>query len=88
MTDDTKKSLKERSKLTKTYYKNDQQKIDYDKALEKSADCVKKITQGKNDYINKMTDQLQNSSTAPKTYWAILSRLLYKKNSSDTITIG
>ena len=69
-----KKSLKERSKLTKTYYKNGQQKIDY----EKSADCTKKITQAKNDCINKMTDKLQNPSTAPKTYWAILSRLLYK----------
>ena len=33
MTDDIKKSLKERSKLTKTCYKNGQQKIDYDKVL-------------------------------------------------------
>ena len=70
--------MKERSKLTKTNYKNGQQKIDYDKVLEQSADCAKKITQAKNDYINKMTDK-QNPSTASKTYWAILSRLLYKK---------
>ena len=70
--------MKERSKLTKTNYKNGQQKIDYDKVLEQSADCAKKITQAKNDYINKMTDK-QNLSTASKTYWAILSRLLYKK---------
>ena len=47
--------------------------------LEKSADCTKKITQAKNDYINKMTDKLQNPSTASKTYWAILSCLLYNK---------
>ena len=26
-----------------------------------------------------MTDKIQNPSTAPKRYWAILSRLLYKK---------
>ena len=26
-----------------------------------------------------MTDKLQNPSTAPKTYWAILSHLLYNK---------
>ena len=26
-----------------------------------------------------MTDKLPNPSTAPKTYWAILSRLLYNK---------
>ena len=88
MTDDIKKPLKERSKLTKTYYKNGQQIIDYDKVLETSADCTKKITQAKNDCNNKMTDKLQNSSAAPKTYWAILSRLLYKKNSSNTTTIG
>ena len=87
MTDDIKKPLKECSKLTKTYYKNGQQIIDYDKVLENSADCTNKITQAKNDYINKMTDKLQNSSAALKTYWAILSRLLYKKNSSNTFTI-
>ena len=79
MTHDIKNSLKERSELTKTYYKNSQQKNDYDKVLEKSADCTKKITQAKNDHINKMTDKLQNPSNAPKTYWAILSCLLYKK---------
>ena len=88
MTDDIKKSLKERSKLTKTYHKNGQQKIDYDKVLEKFADCTKKSTRAKNDYINKMADKLQNLSTAPKRYWAILSRLLYKKDSSNTTTIG
>ena len=44
-------------------------------AIRKSADCTKKTTQAKNDYI----DQLQNLSTAPKIYWAILSRLLCNK---------
>ena len=89
MTDDIKKSLKERSKLRKIYYKDGQQKIDYDKVLEKSADCTKKITQAKNDYINKMTDKIKNPSTAPKTYWSILSCLLYKKrDSSNTTTVG
>ena len=71
--------MKERSKLTKSYYKNGQQKCDYDKVLENFADCTNKITQAKNDYINKMTEKLQNPSAAPKTYWAILSRLLYNK---------
>ena len=79
MTDDIKKLLKEHPKLTKSYYKNCQQESNYDKVLEKSADCTKKITQAKNDYINKMTDKLQNPSTASKTYWAILSCLLYNK---------
>ena len=58
MADDIKKSLKERSKLTKSYYKNGQQKSDYDRVLEKSADFTKEIAQAKNDYINKMTDKL------------------------------
>ena len=57
--------------------------MDYDKVLEKSTDCTKKITEAKNGYINKITDKLQTPSTAPKTYLAIQSRLLYKKNSSN-----
>ena len=69
MTDDIKKSLKERSKLTKSYYKNSQQESDY----------TKKIIQAKNHYINKMTDKLQNPSTAPRTCWAILSHLRYNQ---------
>ena len=80
MTDDITKSLKERSKLAKSCYKNGQRKIDYNKLLEKSADCTKKITQAKNDYISKMTDIFQNPSIAAKTFWAILSRLLYDKS--------
>ena len=40
MTDDIKKSLKERFKITKNYYKNSQQENDYDKVLEKSAESV------------------------------------------------
>ena len=79
MTDDIKKSLKERSELTKSCYKNGQQRIDHDKVLEKSAACTKKIIQAKSDYIYKMTDKLQNPSIASKTDWAILSRLLYDK---------
>ena len=47
--------------------------------LEKSANCTKKITQAKNDYEKKMTDKFQNPSTPLKTYWPILSRLLYNK---------
>ena len=52
MTHDIKKSFKEHSKLTKSYYKNGLLKSDFDKMLEKSGDCNKKTTQAKNDYIN------------------------------------
>ena len=49
MTDKIQKSLKERSKLTKSYYKNGQQKNDYYKVLKKPVDCTKKITAAKID---------------------------------------
>ena len=44
MTDDVKKYLKKRSKSTKSYYKNGQQKSDYDKVLGKSTDCSRKYS--------------------------------------------
>ena len=65
--------------MTKCYYKNGQKKSDFEKLLEKSSDCTKEILEAKNNYILKMTTKLQDPKTAAKTYWAILSRLLYKK---------
>ena len=41
MTNNIKRSLKERSTLTKCYYKNSQKKSDYEKLLEKSSDSTK-----------------------------------------------
>ena len=79
MADDIKKSLKERSKLAESYYKNDQQKSDYNDVMENFAGCTKKITHTKNDYINKINDKLKIASTALKTYWDILNCLLYNK---------
>ena len=78
MTNIIKRSLKERSKLTKCYYRNGQKKSDYEKLLEKSSDCTKEILEAKNSYILKMTTKLQDPETA-KTYWNILSRLLCMK---------
>ena len=69
MTDSIKRSLKERSKLSKCYYKNGQKKSDYKKWLEKSSDCTKDIFEAKSNFILKMTTKLQD----PKTHWAILS---------------
>ena len=79
MNGNIKKSLKERSKLTKMFYKNGQKSTDKDKVLAKSAECTKNILEAKNNYILKMTKNLEDSNTAPKTYWAILNRLLYNK---------
>ena len=79
MTDNIKKSLKERCKLTNFFYKNGQRKTDYDKVLEKSEECTKQILEAKKNYILKMTKKLADSNTSPKAYWAILNRLLYNK---------
>ena len=75
ITNKTKRSLKERSKLTKSY-KNGQDKKDYEKLLEKSS---KEILEAKRNYILKMATKLQDRKTAAKTYWAILRGLIYKK---------
>ena len=75
ITNKTKRSLKERSKLTKSY-KNGQDKKDYEKLLENSS---KEILEAKRNYILKMATKLQDRKTAAKTYWAILRGLIYKK---------
>ena len=47
MTDNIKKSLKQRSKLTKIYYKNGQKNSDHIKVLEKSEECTSLIFEAK-----------------------------------------
>ena len=79
MTDDIKKSLKQRSKLTKYFYKNGQRNSDHVKVLQKSEECTNLISEAKKNYILKMTSKLEDSNTAPKTYWSILNRFLYNK---------
>ena len=79
MTDNIKKSLKQRSKLTKIFYKNGQKNSDYIKVLEKSEECTSLISEAKKNYILKMTSKLEDSNTASKTYWSILNRFLYNK---------
>ena len=79
MTDIMKKSLKERCKLTKLFYKNGQRKVDHDKVLEKSEECTKQLVEAKKNNILKMTKKLANSNTSSKSYWTILNRLLYNK---------
>ena len=58
MTDNIKKSLKERCKRTKVFYKNGQRKIDHDKVLEKSEECTKQILEAKKNYIIKIDQQI------------------------------
>ena len=79
MTGNINKSLKERCKLTKFFYKNGLRKSDHDKVLEKSEECTKQILEAKKNYILKITKKLADYNTSPKTYWTILNRLLYNK---------
>ena len=58
MKNNMKRSLKERCKLTKFFYKNGQRKVDHDKVLEKSEECTKQIVEAKKNYIPKMTKKL------------------------------
>ena len=79
MTDNLKKTLKERRKLSKNFYINCLRKNDHDKILETSEECAKQNIEVKKNYILKMTKKLTDSNTSPKAYWTILNRSLYNK---------
>ena len=79
MTDNIKKTLKQRSKLTKMFYKNGQRNSDHIKSLEKSEECTSLISEAKENYILKKTSKLEDPNTASKSYWSILNRFLYNK---------
>ena len=57
-------------------------KCDYDKILEKSAECIAETFETKKNYILNMTSKLADSHTAPKTYWTLLNYLLHNKKIS------
>ena len=59
MTDNIKRSLKKLSKLVKCYHKNGHEISDHEKLLEKSSDCTKEILEAQNNYILKVTTELQ-----------------------------
>ena len=71
MNDNIKRKLKQRTKLIKYFYKNGQIKCDCDKILEKCAECTRDIFETKKRYILNMTNKLEDSHTAPKTYWTL-----------------
>ena len=79
MNDNIKRCLKERSKLTKFFYKNGQKREVKEKLEAKAAYCTEQITNTKNDYTQRMTNKLNDPKAAPKTYWSILNRFLYNK---------
>ena len=79
MTNKTKNILKERSKLRKCFYRNDQKESDHDKLLEKSAECTREVLEAKREYILKIATKLEDAFTAPKPHWTIRNYLLYNK---------
>ena len=76
MNDNIKRKLKQRTKLKKYFYKNGQIKCNYNKILEKSAECTAEILELQKKYFLNITRKLEDSHTALKTYWALLNRLL------------
>ena len=72
MNDNIKRKLKQRTKLTKYFYKNGKIKCDYDKILEKSAECTAEILEAKKNYILNVTSKLADSHTASETALRLL----------------
>ena len=68
MDDNIKRKLKQRTKLTKYFYKNGQINCDYDKILEKSAEWTAEILEAKKNYILNMTSKFADSHIPPKNY--------------------
>ena len=79
MTDDVKTKLKERSNLTKKYYKNGNFKFDFAKVIAKSNECTEAISAAKDKCIKQISEKLNDALAAPKIYWEILKRLLSNK---------
>ena len=73
MNDKIKKCLRERSNLTKFYYKHDQKKRTKKNYKQKTPYCREEILKAKNDYILRITSKLNDPKAAPKTYWSILN---------------
>ena len=76
MTDDIKSRLRERSKMTKKYYKYGQVKSYLDELQEKTDECTTLIFDPKEKYVGCMSNKLNDPLTAPKVYWSVLSRFL------------
>lgn len=66
MTKNVKMHLKERTRLTMHYYKNDQKIEDNKKALKKTENCTKEIVKAKTDYILQMNYKINDPKTAQK----------------------
>ena len=74
MTDIIESQIKERSYLTKTYYKYGKRKSDIEKLIVKTNECEEIVSAAKDKYIIQICEKLNDPITAPKTYWKIINR--------------
>ena len=79
MTDIIESQIKERSYLTKTYYKYGNRKSDIEKLIVKTNECEEIVSAAKDKYIIQICEKLNDPITAPKTYWKIINRFLNNK---------
>ena len=77
MTDSIKNKLKERTKLTKKYFKGGKKESDLIQITALSNECIKTILEAKEKYIRQLGQKLSDPLTEPKTYWKII--VLLKK---------
>ena len=87
MTDYIKSRLRERSKMTKKYYKYGQVKSYLDELQEKTDEFTAIILDAKEKYVRCMSNKLNDLLTAPKTYWSILNRFLNNGKIPATIPL-
>ena len=79
MTDVIKSRLKERSYLTRAYYKYGQRKSDFEKLIVKTNECKEIISDAKAKYIIQLFEKLNDPITVLKTYWKVRNRFLNNK---------
>ena len=87
MIDVIKSQLKERSYLTKTYYKYGKRKPDFEKLIVKTNECQEIISAAKDKYIIQMYEKLNDPIAATKIYWKMINRFLNNKKSSCHTTL-
>ena len=84
-----KSQLKDRSYLTKTYYKYGKRKSDFEKLIVKTNQCKEFISVTKDKYVIQMCEKLNDPIAALKIYWKIINHFLNnKKNSCHTTFTG
>ena len=76
MTHDIKSRLREKSKMTKKYYKYGKMKSHLDELQEKTDECMALILDAKEKYVRCISNKLNAPLAALKTYWSILNRFL------------